>query len=82
MGIEPLNAAMDCTEVERTVDVWLDSELEDRDRAELERHLQKCPRCQSLADVRTRVRAASVKPLAEVTAASMANGGNAVNEVP
>lgn len=65
MGIEPLNAAMDCTEVERTVDVWLDSELEDRDRAELERHLQKCPRCQSLADVRTRVRAAIRQKLRE-----------------
>jgi len=58
MGTEPLNAAMDCTELERSVDVWLDGELEDRDRAELERHLDRCTRCRSLADARTRIRAA------------------------
>jgi len=65
MSIEPLNAAMDCTELERSVDAWLDGELDDRDRTEVERHLEGCPGCRPLADARARLRTATRAKLRE-----------------
>jgi anti-sigma factor RsiW len=59
MAIEPtLIAAMDCSELERSVDAYLDGEFDARERAEADLHLGNCPRCRALADGRGRVREA------------------------
>ncbi|MFO0583616.1 MAG: zf-HC2 domain-containing protein [Anaeromyxobacter sp.] len=74
MSIEPLNAAMDCTELERSVDAWLDGELDDRDRTEVDRHLEGCPRCRPLADARARLRLATRAKLREAMGPAAAAG--------
>ena len=59
MAIEPtLTAAMDCTELERAIDAYLDGEFDARERAEADAHLASCERCRSLADTQGRIRAA------------------------
>lgn len=59
MAIEPtLIAAMDCSELERSVDAYVDDEFDVRERAEADLHLSACPRCHALADGRRRVREA------------------------
>ena len=45
-------ARLNCSEVERLLDPWLDGELDGRDQAELLRHLDGCRRCRPLADER------------------------------
>ncbi len=57
MAIEPtLIAAMDCSELERSVDAYLDGEFAVLERAEAELHLTACPRCRTLLEERARVR--------------------------
>ena len=57
MAIEPtLIAAMDCSELERSVDAYLDLEFDARERAEADLHLSTCARCRALAEERGRVR--------------------------
>jgi anti-sigma factor RsiW len=57
MRIEPtLVAAMDCTELQRSIDAYLDGEFDDRERAEAEAHLVACDRCRSSAERQRRVR--------------------------
>ncbi|HET6438835.1 MAG TPA: zf-HC2 domain-containing protein [Anaeromyxobacter sp.] len=57
MSIEPtLIAAMDCRELERSVDAFLDAEFDERERAEAEAHLAGCPRCRSMVEAQVRVR--------------------------
>ncbi len=57
MAIEPtLIAAMDCSELERSIDAYLDGEFDARERAEADLHLSTCPRCHRLAEERGRVR--------------------------
>jgi anti-sigma factor (TIGR02949 family) len=68
MSNEPLDAAMDCNELERSVDAFLDGELEDRDRAEVERHVEACHRCRSLSQARSRLRSALRAKLREAMA--------------
>lgn len=59
MEIEPtLIAAMDCTELERSVDAYVDGEFDARERAEADVHLGACERCRSLVGARTALRAA------------------------
>lgn len=59
MSIEPtLMATMDCRELERSIDAYVDGEFDDRERAEVEAHLGTCPRCRATAEARTRLRAA------------------------
>jgi anti-sigma factor RsiW len=58
MSTEPIDAAMDCNELERSVDAYLDGELDERDRFEVERHVEGCARCRSLSQARSRLRAA------------------------
>jgi anti-sigma factor RsiW len=59
MAIEPtLMAAMDCTELERSVDAYLDGEFDARERAEADLHLGACPRCRTLAEERRGLREA------------------------
>jgi len=71
MTLEPtLTAAMDCTELERAVDAYLDGEFDDRERAEADAHLVACPRCRDLVErqgclrdaVRARLREAMAAP--------------------
>lgn len=57
MAIEPtLIAAMDCSELERSVDAYLDGEFDVLERAEADLHLSACPGCRTLLDQRARVR--------------------------
>jgi anti-sigma factor RsiW len=59
MAIEPtLTAVMDCGEIDRAVDVYLDGEFDARERAEADAHLAKCERCRALVEHQGRVRAA------------------------
>jgi anti-sigma factor RsiW len=59
MAIEPtLTASMDCGEIDRAVDAYLDGEFDARERAEAEAHLAKCERCRALVDGQARVRTA------------------------
>jgi len=59
MAIEPtLTAAMDCTELERAIDAYLDGEFDARERAEADAHLAQCERCRALADAQGRIRTA------------------------
>ena len=51
-----LMTTMDCRELERSVDAFLDSEFDDRERAEAEAHLASCPRCRAMVDGQTRLR--------------------------
>src|SRR5512138_332391 len=70
MSTEPtLIAAMDCRELERSVDALLDAEFDDRERAEAEAHLAACPRCRILVEEQGRVRAALRQKLREAMAA-------------
>jgi anti-sigma factor RsiW len=59
MAIEPtLIAALECSDVERSVDPYLDREFDERERAEMDVHLAACPRCRSMVERQARVRAA------------------------
>jgi anti-sigma factor RsiW len=52
MPIDPLElvAAMDCRELERSIDAWLDGEFDVRERAEAEAHLAGCARCGAMVE--------------------------------
>ncbi len=52
-----LIASMDCTELERSIDAFLDGEFDARERSEFEAHLAGCPRCGALVASQSRVRA-------------------------
>jgi anti-sigma factor RsiW len=59
MPIEPrLDSAMDCRELERSIDAYLDGEFDDRERAEADAHLAACPRCRTSAEAQGRQRIA------------------------
>jgi anti-sigma factor RsiW len=59
MTIEPtLTAAMDCSEIERSIDAYLDGEFDVRERAEADAHLAGCERCHALAQSQGRLRTA------------------------
>ncbi|HYG70433.1 MAG TPA: zf-HC2 domain-containing protein [Anaeromyxobacteraceae bacterium] len=60
MSIEPIHlvAAMDCAELTRSIDAYLDDEFDVRERAEADAHLAVCPRCSGLVDAQGRLRAA------------------------
>jgi anti-sigma factor (TIGR02949 family) len=63
MAIEPtLSAEMDCTELERSIDAYVDGEFDVRERAEAELHLAACERCRALAASRASLRAAMAPP--------------------
>jgi anti-sigma factor RsiW len=70
MRIEPtLVAAMDCTELQRSIDAYLDGEFDDRERAEAEAHLGACSRCRESAERQGRIRSALRAKLREAMAA-------------
>jgi anti-sigma factor RsiW len=56
MTLDPLPATLDCAELERSVEAFLDGEFEAREQAEAEAHLAGCPRCRSLAASKRAVR--------------------------
>jgi anti-sigma factor RsiW len=58
MALDPLPAPMDCAELERSVEAYLDGEFEDRERAEAEAHVGACQPCRALVESRGRLRAA------------------------
>lgn len=75
MAIEPtLDAAMDCRELERSIDAYLDGEFDARERAEADAHLAACPRCRAAADAQTRIRTAVRARLREAMTAPAAAG--------
>jgi anti-sigma factor RsiW len=77
MAIEPtLTAVMDCGEIDRAVDVYLDGEFDARERAEADAHLAKCERCRALVQHEGRVRTAVRARLREAMTAP-AEGGRA-----
>jgi anti-sigma factor RsiW len=48
---------MDCRELERSLDPYLDGEFDDRERAEMGAHLSACQACRDLLEARSRSRA-------------------------
>jgi anti-sigma factor RsiW len=75
MPLEPrLEAAMDCRELERSIDAYLDGEFDDRERAEAEAHLAGCPRCHAAAHAQGKLRFALRAKLHEAMAAPAAAG--------
>ncbi len=60
MSIEStLIDAMDCRELEQSVDAFLDGEFDERERVEAEAHLDGCPPCRSMVDGQARIRTSS-----------------------
>jgi anti-sigma factor RsiW len=53
-----LPPVMDCAEIERSVDAYLDGEFEAREQAEAEAHLAGCQRCRTLAESHDKLRTA------------------------
>jgi anti-sigma factor RsiW len=52
------SAVLDCAELQRTLETYLDGELASREQLEAEAHLGACPSCRTLADREGRERAA------------------------
>ena len=50
--IEP--SPMDCAELERSLEAYLDGEFEGADRAETEAHIAACATCRARAEARPR----------------------------
>ncbi len=65
MSSEPTeaSAAMDCAELLRTLDAYLDGELAPREEQEAADHLASCEACRELADAQGRLRSALRKRL-------------------
>jgi anti-sigma factor RsiW len=69
MAIEPtLVAAMDCSELERVVDAYLDGEFDAAERAEADAHLARCERCRGHVEAQGRLRTALRARLREAMA--------------
>jgi anti-sigma factor RsiW len=60
MSTDPneLSVAMDCAELSRTLDAYLDGELAALEQAEADAHLVECPACRAIADAERRLRSA------------------------
>jgi anti-sigma factor (TIGR02949 family) len=70
MSIEPtLIAAMDCSEIERSIDPYLDGEFDSRERADLDAHLAACPACRAHVEKQARLRDALRARLREAMSA-------------
>ncbi len=75
MAIEPtLSAVMDCGELERAIDAYLDGEFDARERAETDAHLATCERCRALAETQGRIRTAVRTRLREAMSPPAAAG--------
>ena len=60
MSTDPtdVSAEMDCAELARTLDAFLDAELAEAEHAQVEEHLARCPSCWAEADAAGRLREA------------------------
>ncbi|MGC3999637.1 MAG: zf-HC2 domain-containing protein [Anaeromyxobacter sp.] len=67
MPIDTLTAAMDCSELERSIDAYLDGEFDARERAEADAHLTGCARCRGTVEAQGQVRTALRARLREAT---------------
>ncbi|HSM92081.1 MAG TPA: zf-HC2 domain-containing protein [Anaeromyxobacteraceae bacterium] len=65
---------IDCAELERSLEAYLDGEFDGRDRAEAEAHLAACAPCRGRAEARARVRDAVRARLREAMGAGSASG--------
>ncbi len=75
MAIEPsLDAAMTCTELERSIDAYVDGEFDAPERAEADLHLASCERCRALANRAAALRAAMRAKLREAMTPPSAAG--------
>ena len=75
MAIEPsTSAAMDCSEVARSIDAYLDGEFDARERAEADAHLASCNRCRAHAESQSRLRTAIRASLREAMSPPAAAG--------
>lgn len=54
--IREANAAMDCEELKRSLDAFVDGEFEEREQAEVEAHVAVCEGCRRLVEEHTRFR--------------------------
>lgn len=69
MTIEPTpSATMECGDLARQVDAYLDGEFDARERAEVDAHLLACPACRALLESQGRLRAALRERLREAMA--------------
>src|SRR5690242_6597401 len=77
MTIDPTEAtpAMDCAELERSLDAWIDGELDAADGAEAERHVAACERCREQANAARRERRALRVKLREAMGGGTASDG-------
>jgi anti-sigma factor RsiW len=57
MSLEPTLIALDCKDLERSVDPYLDGEFDAPERAEVDAHLAGCPACRALVERQALVRA-------------------------
>ena len=75
MSIEPTAiASIECADLTRGVDAYLDGEFDARERAEVDAHLARCPACRTLVETQGRVRAALRASLREAMAPPAAAG--------
>ncbi len=56
--IREATAAMDCEELERSVDAFVDGEFEERERTEVQAHVSVCEPCRRMVEEHTRFQAA------------------------
>jgi anti-sigma factor (TIGR02949 family) len=76
MSVDPNPAPMDCTDIERLLDAWLDGEMDAKDAADAAAHLEACDPCRAEASRRRAIRdglrsslRAAMGPESEATAA-------------
>jgi len=75
MTIDPtLGGTMDCKELERSIDAYLDGEFDARERAEADAHLAACPPCRARAEAQGRMREAVRARLREAMSPPAAAG--------
>jgi anti-sigma factor RsiW len=75
MTIEPTpSATLDCGDLARQVDPYLDGEFDARERAEVDAHLATCPACRSLLETQGKLRAALRERLREAMTPPAAAG--------
>ncbi|HET9597160.1 MAG TPA: zf-HC2 domain-containing protein [Anaeromyxobacteraceae bacterium] len=58
MSVDPTSSTVDCGELARMLDAYLDGELAPLEQGEADAHLASCERCRAGADAERRVRAA------------------------
>jgi anti-sigma factor RsiW len=82
MSIDPTEAmpAMDCAELARSLDAWLDGELDLSEETEAERHVHRCERCRADAERARRSRVAMRAKLREALGPAMTPAPDALRQ--